>query len=531
MSPGHSPGNALPLTRYPFDNRFIRDLPGDDGEPRRSRQVSGAAWSRAQPTPVRAPRLIARTRSLCDELGFEAGLASDDEFAAVMAGNRVLEGMSTWAACYGGHQFGQWAGQLGDGRVIGLGEIQTSENRRWELQLKGAGPTPYSRNSDGRAVMRSSLREFVCSEAMHALGVPTTRALSLVATGETVVRDMLYDGRPQPETGAIVCRVAPSFIRFGQFELPTSRGDTALLEKLIDFTIRRDFPQLTGPAQQVRAKWFHEICERTAIMVAHWMRVGFVHGVMNTDNMSVLGLTIDYGPYGWLEEFDPEWTPNTTDAQGRRYAYGRQPQIAHWNLACLAGAIAPLIEDHDALRAGLEHYASTFSDQHARMTGDKLGIANWQDADLALAQDLFALMHAAQLDFTRTFDLLARAGGALSDSEALRGASYSAQAFDANAEAISRWMARHAERLSGEAEPIEARRARMRAASPIYVARNWLAQEAIDALAQGDAGPLERLIEVLATPYEDQPGADHYAGLRPEWARNRAGCSMLSCSS
>ena len=240
---------------------------------------------------------------MAEILGLEARDIESPQFAQVFGGNALLEGMQPIAANYGGHQFGSWAGQLGDGRAITLGETVDARGRRWELQLKGAGLTPYSRTADGRAVLRSSIREFLCSEAMHHLGVPTTRALSLVATGEQVIRDMFYDGRPRAEPGAFVCRVAPSFIRFGNFELPSSRGDLPLLEKLIDFTIRRDFPELAArPGDEhsaaVRSEWFAQVCARTARMVAHWMRVGFVHGVMNTDNMSILGLTIDYGPYG-----------------------------------------------------------------------------------------------------------------------------------------------------------------------------------------------------------------------------------------
>jgi uncharacterized protein YdiU (UPF0061 family) len=448
----------------------------------------------------------------------------------VFAGNRLLPGMATWASNYGGHQFGHWAGQLGDGRVIGLGEVVGRDGARHELQLKGAGPTPYSRSADGRAVLRSSLREFVCSEAMHHLGVPTTRALSLVATGESVVRDILYQGDPRPEPGAIVCRVAPSFIRFGHFELPASRRDTALLERMVDFTLARDFPHLAGP--DARADWFGEVCERTALMVAHWMRVGFVHGVMNTDNLSILGLTIDYGPYGWLEEFDPDWTPNTTDAQGRRYAYGQQPRIAHWNLSCLAGALAPLFEDPEPLHAGLARYASAFGEHHARMTAAKLGLREWQpDRDLPLAQDLFALLAAAQIDLTLFFRNLATVDPAAPHAGPLRDAHYDDAQRERHADALDAWLARWAARVVEDAEPAALRRARMDAANPLYVPRNWLAQEAIEAATAGDLGPLATLVEVLQSPYVEQPGRAHHAGKRPEWARDRAGCSMLSCSS
>ncbi|HEY2623701.1 MAG TPA: YdiU family protein, partial [Dyella sp.] len=291
-----------------FDNAFTRELPGDPETGARQRQVLGALYSRVEPTPVASPRVVAYSREMAQTLGLSESDLTSADFAAVFGGNALLEGMQPYAANYGGHQFGVWADQLGDGRAIALGEVLDAHGMRWELQLKGAGRTPYSRGADGRAVLRSSIREFLCSEAMHHLGVPTTRALSLVVTGDAVVRDMFYDGHPQEEPGAIVCRVAPSFIRFGNFELPAARGDIELLRKLVDFTIRRDFPELQGSGEALYAEWFGQVCERTAVMMAHWMRVGFVHGVMNTDNMSILGLTIDYGPYGWIDNFDPEWT-------------------------------------------------------------------------------------------------------------------------------------------------------------------------------------------------------------------------------
>ena len=243
---------------------------------------------------------------------------------------------------------------MGDGRAINLGEVVNSAGQRWVLQLKGAGPTPYSRTADGLAVLRSSVREFLCSEAMYHLGVPTTRALSLILTGEQVMRDMLYDGNPELEPGAVVCRVAPSFTRFGNFQIFTARKELDVLKQLTDYTLVTDFPHLGEPSVAVYIEWFREVCSRTVEMIVHWMRVGFVHGVMNTDNMSILGLTIDYGPYGWLEDYDPTWTPNTTDAQGRRYSFGNQPYIAHWNLAQLAQSIYPLIGQQELLLNALD---------------------------------------------------------------------------------------------------------------------------------------------------------------------------------
>ncbi len=301
----------------PFDNRFVAELPGDPLTDLGSREVRNALWSSVPPTPVASPRVLAYSPEVASAIGFNASDLASREFADVFAGNALLPGMQPIATRYGGHQFGHWAGQLGDGRAISLGEVIGADGRRHELQLKGAGRTPYSRHADGRAVLRSSLREFVCSEAMHALGVPTTRALSLVATGDSVVRDMFYDGHPQAEPGAIVCRVAPSFLRFGHFEVLSAYGEIELLNRLVDFTIDRDFPELArvGDVSQLRSSWFRTICERTALLAAHWMRIGFVHGVLNTDNMSVLGLSIDYGPFGFVEDYDPSFTPNTTDCR------------------------------------------------------------------------------------------------------------------------------------------------------------------------------------------------------------------------
>ena len=277
-----------PITRpLAFDNRFVRELPGDRLTSLERRQVFGACWSRVHPTTVARPKLLVHSRDVAELVGFSCDDVLSPFFEEVFGGNALLAGMEPYAACYGGHQFGGWAGQLGDGRAITLGEVVNARGERWELQLKGAGPTPYSRTADGRAVLRSSIREFLCSEAMHYLGVPTTRALSVVTTGEAVLRDMFYDGNAKLEPGAVVCRVAPSFIRFGNFELLAARGELALLERLVDFTIARDFPHLDGSVGERRERWFVEVCERTAQMVVGWMRVGFVHGVMNTDNMAV----------------------------------------------------------------------------------------------------------------------------------------------------------------------------------------------------------------------------------------------------
>ncbi len=514
-----------------FDNAFVRDLPGDPNPEPTRRQVHGACYSRVMPTPVAAPKLIAWSPEVAASLGLSAETMRSDAFAAVFGGNRLVAGMQPYAACYGGHQFGNWAGQLGDGRAITLGETIDIDGRRQELQLKGAGPTPYSRTADGRAVLRSSIREFLCSEAMHHLGVPTTRALSLVATGETVVRDMFYDGNARPEQGAIVCRVAPSFIRFGNFEILAARGDTALLRRLVEFTIRRDFAGIDGDADTRMARWFETVCRRTAVMVAHWLRVGFVHGVMNTDNMSILGLTIDYGPYGWIDDFDPGWTPNTTDAAGRRYRFGQQAQIAQWNLVQLANALVSLFSSTAPLAAGLECFVETLEAEQSAMTAAKLGFTSCRDTDGTLVGDLYRLMQDAEVDMTIFFRGLAEVDLASPSLEPLREAFYTADKLAASGPAFERWLAAYAGRALDDGTAPADRRARMNAANPRFVLRNYLAQQAIDLAEQGDASLIAELLDVLRHPYDDQPGRDRFAERRPDWARNRAGCSMLSCSS
>ena len=514
-----------------FDNRFVRELPGDTDGINLPRQVYDAFWSAVHPTPVANPRLLVHSPEVAALLGWEEADIAQPHFAQVFGGNKLLEGMQPYAANYGGHQFGSWAGQLGDGRAISLGETINPAGQRWELQLKGSGMTPYSRRADGRAVLRSSVREFLCSEAMHHLGIPTTRALSLVTTGDYVLRDMFHDGNTQAEPGAIVCRVAPSFIRFGNFELPTSRGDHHLLEQLVDFTIARDYPELQGDTQSKRAQWFNEVCRRTAITIAHWMRVGFVHGVMNTDNMSILGLTMDYGPYGWLEDYDPSWTPNTTDAQGRRYCYGQQPYIGHWNLARLRDALKPAIQDAEALQAGLQTYADTYSTVFAQMLAAKFGIRELTDADAPWINTAFDLLHTSDVDMTLFFRNLVEIEPHQTSITPLLPAFYREDLVAQHENEWQHWLAQYAARLQADNQPSAERRQQMNAVNPRFVLRNYLAQLAIDKAREGDNSMILELLEVLRRPYAEQPAYAHLALKRPEWARHKAGCSMLSCSS
>ena len=529
-----------------FENTFVRELPADPVLTNVPRAVRNASYTRVEPTAVPAPRLLGWSDDVGAMLGVARPASPTGPAVEVLAGNRVLDGMQPYAARYGGHQFGHWAGQLGDGRAITLAETVSARGARYELQLKGAGLTPYSRSADGRAVLRSSVREFMCSEAMHHLGVPTTRALSLAATGATVVRDMFYDGNPEAEPGAVVCRIAPSFVRFGNFQILTAHKELATLKLLADYVITTHYPELgttsketlsgAGSSRGVYARWFEDICRRTALMIVDWMRVGFVHGVMNTDNMSILGLTIDYGPYGWLEGYDPSWTPNTTDAEGRRYAYGNQPQIAHWNLLQLANALYPLIEDKVPLENALKVYADVFQNSWQAALDEKLGLsAPAQPDDMQLKDDLLELLAAVETDFTLFFRLLAKVpvNGTMSDDaliELLRRAFYSDAAFaPAHTGRIAAWLRRYIERVKNDTVPVRVER--MNRVNPKYVLRNYLAQLAIDALAEGDASVMDRLMSVLQHPYDEQPQHDELADRRPEWARHKAGCSALSCSS
>jgi serine/tyrosine/threonine adenylyltransferase len=398
------------------------------------------------------------------------------------------------------------------------------------MQLKGAGPTPYSRRADGRAVLRSSIREFLCSEAMHHLGIPTTRALSLVATGDKVVRDMFYDGNPKAEAGAIVCRVAPSFTRFGHFEILAARGETDLLLKLVDFTIARDYPHLKSNPEKHSA-WFSEICERTALMIVGWMQVGFVHGVMNTDNMSILGLTIDYGPYGWVDNFDPGWTPNTTDAGGKRYAFGRQPEIAQWNLERLADALGSVFADDAALAEGLERYDEIYNREFNRVFAQKFGLKQLQGDDGDLINDIFALMQKSEVDMTEFFRQLAEVEISKPSVDVLHSAFYSQEKWQQFRPEFETWLVRYVARVSADAQPNLQRMSAMNQVNPRYVLRNYLAQQAIDKAEQGDVSMIHELLDVMRNPYALQPGRDAFAAKRPDWARHKAGCSMLSCSS
>ena len=497
-------------------SRFLDETPGDEEEGGPPRRVPNACWSRVNPTPPPSPKLELWSNEMADELGLER---PDGQ---ILGGGKTVGGMDPYAQRYGGHQFGNWAGQLGDGRAITLGEAQ-GKSGILELQLKGAGLTPYSRFADGKAVLRSSIREFLCSEAMHHLGIPTTRALSLVSTGESIIRDIMYDGNPKPEPGAVVCRVAPSFLRFGSFQIHTNSGDIPTLKNLVEHTIKHHFANHSADGDEGRITWLKEIAENTAIMIAHWMRVGFVHGVMNTDNMSIHGLTIDYGPYGWIEDFNPGWTPNTTDATTRRYQYGQQPQIGAWNVARLLEAIGPLMDEKERLYEVLDTYYDTFEQKNKSMWTAKLGLSEYLDSDESLISELIALLQEVETDMTIFFHKLSFIESP--NVESLEEAFYDPSTIPV--EAWNKWLEKWWDRTNTSPNQEE-----MRKANPKYVLRNWMAQLAIDAAEKGDYSIAEELYELLKNPYDEQSEYEEkWCQKRPEWARNRVGCSMLSCSS
>ncbi len=516
------------LSKIEFENEFISNFPGDDSGSTTPRQTPGVLYSKAPPTPVSNPALLAWSEELAAELNLERP-ASPEEIA-ILSGNLVTSSMYPYAACYAGHQFGHWAGQLGDGRAITLGELPLSDGSSRELQLKGAGRTAYSRSADGRAVLRSSVREYLMSEAMHHLGVPTTRALSLVSTGDEVLRDMFYDGNAAYEPGAIVMRVAPSFLRFGNFEMLAARQETEHLRKLTNWSIDRYYPHLSGDDRILQ--WFQEVVNKTAHLMVEWMRVGFVHGVMNTDNMSILGLTIDYGPYSFVDDYDLNFTPNTTDLPGRRYAFGRQASIAQWNLGCLGGALAPLFDSTEELVAILKSYEPRFWNGYYEMMSKKLGLDNQKDGDQDLINELDNLLNVLKPDMTIFIQLLIHVPRSQMNIEQTLShftESFYQEPAQQAKELLHRFMTSYVSRLESNSISTEASQQLMRSTSPRFILRNYLLHQAIEELNKGEQALFLKLQNAIKQPYSD--AWDEFFAKRPDWAGNQPGCSMLSCSS
>lgn len=513
-----------------FRKDFVSEFSGDESGNLKPRQTPDVFWAKAVPTPVKEIKLLAWSDDLAKDLGIEKPV--DQKEIDILGGNVVTPSMYPYAARYGGHQFGNWAGQLGDGRAIVLGEWVAPEGKSYELQLKGAGPTAYSRRADGRAVLRSSIREYLMSEAMHYMGVPTTRALSLVSTGDPVLRDMFYDGHPEYEPGAIVMRVAPSFLRFGNYEIYAARGEINNLKKLVDWTIQRYYPHITVEGEEKILAWFTEIVERTAKLMVEWMRVGFVHGVMNTDNMSILGLSIDYGPYSFVDDFDLNFTPNTTDLPGRRYAFGKQPSVGYWNLGCLAGAIAPLFKSTGALQKALDSYQEIYWKEYYKMMGRKLGWDEVQEEDVSFINEWTKLLSNIKPDMTIFYQLLIDVDTEWQEKEDFVNhfqESFYGQLGDKEQRSLHEMMKAYIKRLKKNIIDREASREIMKATSPRFVLRNYILSQAIDEMHNGADTLFNKIQQAIKEPYSNK--WDEFFVKRPEWATSKAGCSMLSCSS
>jgi uncharacterized protein YdiU (UPF0061 family) len=516
------------LSEVDFKNEFVNNFPGDESGDITPRPTPGVLYSKALPTPVKSPTLLAWSDDLGKELGIQKPTNQKD--IDILGGNFVTPSMYPYAACYAGHQFGHWAGQLGDGRAITLGELVAPSGQSYELQLKGAGPTAYSRRADGRAVLRSSVREYLMSEAMFYLGVPTTRALSLVSTGDPVLRDMFYNGNAAYEPGAIVARVAPTFLRFGNFEILAARQEKEHLRQLIEWTIERHYPHIQGDDKIIT--WFKEIVERTAKLMVEWSRVGFVHGVMNTDNMSILGLTIDYGPYSFVDDYDPNFTPNTTDLPGRRYAFGKQASIGKWNLACLAGAIAPVFTDTEPLSAALESYDDIYWMNYYSMMANKLGLDQLYEQDVTFIQQLEKNLTFIKPDMTIFFQQLMEMPESLDTEEDTLEhfkESFYQQPGKKDITKLHKLMTAYIERRNRNTISREESIQLMCATNPRFILRNYLLHQAIQELEKGENTLFLKLQEAMKHPYTNM--YDEFFGKRPEWAAQQAGCSMLSCSS
>jgi uncharacterized protein YdiU (UPF0061 family) len=523
------------------EGSFTNKLPADLITVNKPRQVIGVAYSSTTPARFNKPRLV-HVSDMAATLDIPAVYLQTNDFLELITGQEILDNATPYAMAYAGHQFGNWAGQLGDGRAINLFET-VHDNTNWAWQLKGAGPTPYSRQGDGFAVLRSSIREHLCSEAMHYLGVPTTRSLSLTLSGEQVLRDVLYDGNAAYEKGAIVCRVAPSFIRFGNFELAAAQGENVLLKQLTDYTITTFYKHITTSGKEAYLQFFQEVADRTRDMILHWQRVGFVHGVMNTDNMSILGLTIDYGPYGWLEPYDHNWTPNTTDKQHSRYRYGAQAEIGLWNLLQLANALFSLIEDAPALEDILANYKTSYQEKYLTMMRSKLGLSTAQPNDGELITFLEHNLQLHEMDMTIFFREISDISSNTLPTEAFAIISIALYDLENLSEPhqwswldwIDSYLARLKQdmnQLGGENDAFKkARSQQMNSINPKYVLRNYMAQLAIDAANEGDYGLITELHELIKKPYDEQPEHEKWYELRPDWARDKVGCSMLSCSS
>lgn len=503
---------------------FIRKFPGDFSGNPMQRNTPKVLFATISPAGFEHPKLITFNQHLSEEIGLGKFEEKDLDF---LVGNNLPENIQPYATAYAGHQFGNWAGQLGDGRAILAGQIE-NKGKKTEIQWKGAGATPYSRHADGRAVLRSSVREYLMSEAMHHLGIPTTRALSLALTGEEVIRDIMYNGNPQLEKGAVVIRTAESFLRFGHFELLSSQKEYKTLQELVDFTIENYFPEIISTGIQRYKDFFQSVCTRTADLAVEWFRVGFVHGVMNTDNMSILGLTIDYGPYSMMDEYDLNFTPNTTDLPGRRYAFGKQGQISQWNLWQLANALYPLIKDEKFLEDTLNNFGTYFWNTHDKMLCKKFGFDTLNKDDEDFFTNWQALMQELQLDYTLFFSRLENLTEDTDLKEYFLDISYTVLGEE-YIKKLNDFIRRYHLRLSLNTISREESLEIMKKTNPKFVLRNYLLYECIEEISNGNNSMLKKLTTALENPYKEI--YPEFSVKRPDRYNDIAGCSMLSCSS
>jgi len=504
---------------------FTETFPGDLSKNPIQRATPKVLFAAIDPVGFDHPELIVFNEKLSEEIGLGQLEEKDIDF---LVGNNLPENIKTYATAYAGHQFGNWAGQLGDGRAILAGEIINEKGEKTEIQWKGAGATPYSRHADGRAVLRSSVREYLMSEAMHHLGIPTTRGLSLCFTGEKVVRDMMYSGNPQEEKGAVIIRTAESFLRFGHFELMSAQKEVGTLQKLTDFTIKNYFQNITSEGEQKYKDFFQDVCTKTADLMVEWFRVGFVHGVMNTDNMSILSLTIDFGPFSMMDEYDLNFTPNTTDLPGRRYAFGKQGQISQWNLWQLANALFPLIKDEKFLEETLNSYGNYFWEAHDKMLCKKFGFDKMQETDEEFFTNWQGLMQELQLDYTLFFNLFEKLDDISDVKKDFQEISYGFL-DETKLKKLEDFIAKYKLRLEKNTISRDESLALMKKTNPKFLLRNYLLFECIEEINNGKTDMLEKLTKALENPYEEI--FSEFSVKRPSGYDDVSGCSTLSCSS
>ena len=507
--------------KHPFTDRFPGDFSGNTMQ----RQTKNIVFTTVKPVEFSDYSLLHFNENLAEEIGLGK---FDKEDVSFLAAQNLPENVEPYSTAYAGHQFGNWAGQLGDGRAIYAGEIKNNSGKPTELQWKGAGATPFSRSADGRAVLRSSVREYLMSEAMHHLKIPTTRALSICYTGEKVLRDIMYSGNPAYEKGAVVMRTAESLLRFGHFELISAQKNIPLLKQIADFTIENYFPEISTNDTQKYKDFFESVCKKTAELMVDWLRVGFVHGVMNTDNMSILGLTIDYGPYSMVDAFDLNFTPNTTDLPGRRYAFGKQAQVSQWNLWQLANALQPLIEDVEFLEKILEDYSSYFWELHDKMMANKFGFNEVLPEDEQFFIESQKLMTDLELDYTLFFQHLEKYAEEKTYNWELEEISYKVLT-DEDRRKFADFLFLYSNRLSKNVISKRESLALMKDANPKIILRNYQLFECIEELNDGKYALFNELWEALQNPYKEI--FPKFSSKKPEKYNEVPGCSMLSCSS